>query len=466
MILIKSENARYVNFKVCTSYFFYIYMIELRYSESGDLMVRLNNFLKQNIQRIFIIFLFLQPIIDVLTAVMLYIFKQEFTIGMIFRIIFLLLMIYYFLFISHENYHKKIFKYLIIIGIYFGLFSLNIIYTKGFAAFSYEVKNLIKTFYFPILLVVIYDFLKNNYISVKSLNILFIIYASFIAFPNLLGIGFDTYQITKSGSIGFFYTANEIGAIISILLPFFICFIVEKKNVYLTFIGAILLLYILTSMGTKGPLLSLGIISLYYIIKYLYINIKSKKYGIVTLIITTLIIISFSLSLIIPKTNFYKNIVVHLNFLEVKEVSDIVTNPKVIDHFIFSQRLSFWQKTSKIYKKSNLTSKLLGIGYIDNYGTDQVNLKLVEMDYIDIFYRHGIIGFIIYMSSYIYFIIKILKKYISKEKNNLLTTYLLSFFLIIVLAFITGHVITAPSVSILVALIFNLFYNELYKGES
>ena len=45
-------------------------------------------------------------------------------------------------------------------------------------------------------------------------------------------------------------------------------------------------------------------------------------------------------------------------------------------------------------------------------------------------------------------------------------SYKLSISLILLLSLLTGHVITAPSVSIYVALIFVLFYNKLYEGDT
>ena len=252
-------------------------------------------------------------------------------------------------------------------------------------------------------------------------------------------------------------------------MPIFIYIVLDKKNYPFIIISGIVLIYILTSMGTKGPLLSFLIIVLYYILKYVYISIKRKKYKGVGLLAVGVLLIFFIGILVIPRTNFYKNIVVHLEFLGVKNVGDIVTSPKVLDHFVFSQRLSFWSKTNRIYKNSNLASKVVGIGYIDNYATDEVSMKMVEMDYVDIFYRHGIVGFIIYMSSFIYMVVKLIKKYFNNSKinnrNKIVQAYMLSLVLSVVLAFLTGHVITSPSVSIFVALIFNLFYNELYEGE-
>ena len=171
---------------------------------------------------------------------------------------------------------------------------------------------------------------------------------------------------------------------------------------------------------------------------------------------TSFIIVILALIMIINKTTFYKNIIIHLDFLKVEKISDF-KNPKIIDHFIFSQRLTFLNNTVKIYNKSPISSKLLGIGYIDNYGTDQVSMKMIEMDYFDILFRQGIIGIVIIFGG---IVMMINKKKRTKKINDV---YLLSLFLSIILALLTGHVITSPSVSIYVALIIDLIYNGNIK---
>ena len=429
-------------------------------------MKKINNFLTENINKIFIIFLFSQPIIDVLTAISLTILKIDLTIGIIVRIIFMLLCMYYIFFITKSSKRKLSITYLSIIILYIISFVINTLVLKGTGAILYEIKNMIKTFYFPIVLVAIYNLYEENKLDVdrKLLVKLFSIYLALVFVPNILHIGFKSYAITKGGQIGFFYTANEISAILSILMPLFIYALLEKKNILLLVNSLIILLYVLTSMGTKGPLLCFGIILIYYFIKLIIKEVKKKKYKNLVGIFLSLIFVLVATITLIPKTEFYKNIVVHLDFLEVESVSDIITSPKVLDHFIFSQRLTFWSNTNNSYKNSTLSEKLLGIGYIENYGTDEVNAKMIEMDYIDIFYRHGIIGTITYMASYLYMFILIIKKLTKKSlKNNQIQILILSILLSIILTLLTGHVITSPSVSIYVALIINLLYNELRK---
>lgn len=426
-------------------------------------MKKMNACLSKNIEKITTIFLWIQPVIDILTTMMLHTFHRSFTIGMILRMIFLLLMCYHLLFLNKSRTKKKNLIYLGLIFLYFILYTINIIVGKGTESIWYEWQNLLKCFYFPILLICFFECNKpQQKKQEKQLSYLFLIYLFFVLFPNTLNLGFESYEVTKKGSIGWFYTANEIGAILSILMPFYFYEIQKYKNKLGLVISIILIFYTLTSMGTKSPLLCFFLLLGYYFIKYMIHCIKEKKYKVISALSVGLFLVIGALILIIPKTTFYQNIIVHLEFLEVEKPSDLA-NFKTIDHFIFSQRLSFLKNTAQIWLKSNLPSKLLGIGYIDYYSTDEVSMKMIEMDYFDIFFRQGIFGFLLIIGGTIVILLNQQKK--RKTKILIIEPYLLSITFALLLALLTGHVLISPSVSIYVALIFNLFYNERNKGD-
>ena len=172
----------------------------------------------------------------------------------------------------------------------------------------------------------------------------------------------------------------------------------EKKNILKKLLLVIIYLVVILTVGTKTPLLAL-IMTIGATLGYYMINcLKKKTYK--PIIYTSLIVLIgfLSLIMILPKTNFYKNIEVHLDFLEVDNIYEVFTDYKLIDHFIFSQRLTFLENKHKLYERSNLSEKLNGIGYVkDNQVT-----KLIEMDYFDIFYSHGIMGFALYFGIYLY----------------------------------------------------------------
>ena len=152
------------------------------------------------------------------------------------------------------------------------------------------------------------------------------------------------------------------------------------------------------------------------------------------------------LPLFLPKTTFYKNIQVHLDFLKVDSIPEVLKDPHLIDHFIFSSRITFWYRTQKIYQSSSFQEKLFGLGY--SYKEEES--KLIEMDPIDVFYRHGIIGFLLYFG----FVWIVLKNIFKEKKGSFSSTEKISFFLILLLSFFTGHILLAPSVSIFVVYLF------------
>ena len=200
-------------------------------------------------------------------------------------------------------------------------------------------------------------------------------------------------------------------------------------------------------MGTKTPFLSLGIVIGMTII-YLWNNwIHQKEYKILAISGLSLIAAILLLILILPNTNFYKNIETELDFIEVDNPVEVLSSYKLIDHAIFGQRLSFLSKRSNDYRRSNIYQRLFGIGYLKN-GQET---KQIEMDYFDIFINHGLIGFSIILIIMLYVLKDAIILHKKIDYNNYMT--ITSIILIFLLSFVTGHIITAPSVSLLTIII-------------
>lgn len=397
----------------------------------------MNEYLKKNINRIIGIFLILQPVLDILTGICVNTFKLDITIGIIVRILFLLFICTVVLFVFKK---KKVLIPYLIIGLYFIFYLIGMIIFKDSSILS-EIKSLVRTFYFPLIFVSLYSIKDEIKISNMTLLTVLFLYLIFLFVPTLFGLGYKSYEITKVGTLGFYNSANELSGIISLLTPImFIIFVTSKKIIPIVVLSFIYLVVILM-MGTKTPLLTL-IIVLGVNILYLGIRLlKKKKYK--ELSISLIVVLSgcIGLLIVIPKTNFYKNIETHLDYLGLDNVFEVFTSEKYIDHFIFSSRLKFLKNKSIIYDNSSIYEKLFGIGYINN----NKETKLIEMDYFDIYYSHGLVGFLIYYIIVLYLLYKILNNNKLKGYNNIMIT--LSIFLMIFLAFFTGHIMTAPSVS-------------------
>jgi len=377
-------------------------------------MSKINLYIKNKINIILAVFIIIQPVIDVLTNIS--IKYNIISIGVITRAFFLMFLLYYIIFIVKEK--KKIIITLGIIFSYMAIFILNYM----------EINMIFRTFYFPLFLILLTTIEEKQPLEKYILASLFI-YSAIILLGDITNTAFSSYRDSKTGTSGWFYAANEVGAIIAILLPILFKTIFEKINIKKA-LFLILVLYSSFRIGTRIPLISIAICSFIYVVKYtIRIESKRKKGFIIGLILTLML----ALILVIPFTPIYKNIEIHTKFLGINSFSEIFRDFKTIDHFIFSERLSFLKNTAEVYVDSNIFSKFFGIGY-------EASIKMIEMDIFDIFLRHGVIGFLIYVTG-IGFIF-----YSNKGKYNF--WYILSLGMAIFVSIFAGHVFTAPAVSI------------------
>ena len=413
---------------------------------------------KFNFDKFIVIFLCLQPFLDITSGILLH-FGYSITISSIIRLAYMMLCILYLIFVVKNN---KINKYLFFIFIYFILYVITVLVTKSSIILVSEIKNFLTTFYFSINLLTFTEIYHKRTFNTKILSMLYLIFLTLILIPNLLNLGFNSYSDSKTGSTGWFYSANTVGSILSILLPFTIINI-KKINLNIILL-AIINLYTIFNIGTKTPVLSFFIVIFVNAIYFIFYLVK--KYNYKKLIIPlfssfVIFVIGFSL-LVIPKTSFYKNLVIHINFLE-KQNNGNINLSHFVDHFIFSERLSFAKKTQNFYCKSSYLEKLFGIGYMKKNISNKPFYKTIEIDYFDVFYRHGLIGFLLFFLPVLYVIVELIKKcknvYTDQKKLNIFISILLIFSL----ALFQGHIFVTPQISIYAALILSLSYNNSFN---
>lgn len=414
----------------------------------------MNAWIKKNFNTLLIIFILLQPILDLITGFGIHIWKMDITIGIIIRMIFLLVILYSVMFVYKKKQNWLYYGILIVYGL---LYVLGIILFKDGVGLFSEIQGLCRVFYFPVLLIALYSIKDEIKISKMTLMVVLVTYLVCILVPNCLNLGFETYEITKAGTLGFFNSANEISGIISLLTPIMILIFVSSKKIIPAVIISCIYLYVILTIGTKTPLLSLGITIFFTYLWFIYNAVKVKKYKRIGISLIALVLFTIALILILPKTTFYKNIETHLNYLKLDNVTEVFEDEKLVDHFIFSSRLKFMKERQQDYMDGNIYQKLFGIGYLNN----QKDAKAVEMDYFDIYYNHGIIGFILFFGIYGYFFYLIMKerRKLEFEQYMLYISILLSIFL----SFFTGHIITAPAVSILVTVLLLMLVKQKKK---
>ncbi len=429
-----------------------------------------------------------QPIIDLLTSLLMNQSNAIASIGVMSRMLFLVYFAYVIFMKSDAKLRKFSIGYLIAV-IIFALLSLwiNFIHKDSSVLLS-EIKNFAKLFYFPILLIGIMNLSFTTKIRNLSwiLTINMAVIAVFIVVPTLFKVNLASYPTGKFGSVGWFYSPNELSAITTIILPYVIYELLRRFKLQIALIGIVSIMISMLMLGTKVPLIGIILITFLMILpklKFFFKNIDLIK--------------------IKELTHFGFAFVIVLSFAILTQVGNLKTQSQWIDqvyednihsephagdnvdpsldlyrqldsrvvkviNLIFSSRDRYVLAMGSIMNDAQIDRKLMGLGitdYADVYKFGSNNI--VEMDFMDVFFMYGFFGFILYFVPLVFLFRKFkvhLKENLKrafKDERHMINVLALS--LIAGISLFSGHVLSAPSVSIYVGFI---LVDILNKGQS
>lgn len=441
-------------------------------------------FSKITFENILILYILLQPIIDIITSLCVRNINENLTLGIFVRTLFMIFIAIYTLLKAHKKNRCKLLIYYSFIAIYCIVFMINS-YTKyGFSMIFTQIKGLVKTFYFPIILaslLIIYTQSKNQSTKKKYLNITLAIYVFTIIICKIFSVGYPTYPLKDNvGTIGLFYAGNETSAIVALLSPICFATFISQKSSVLNAILCLLTVFTMLEIGTKVACVSAIVLIILTLVISIIKLIKREQKGFYKHFIT-LFLITILTFLFIGNTPGGKNLEIEPIFFNEKKVSIENTETKkdksskkdttTIDATtLLSGRNKFFKNSLKRYNESSIVDKSVGMGYISPKKNVLKESKLVEIDYFDIFFCHGIIGTLIYLAPLFLLILILIKKFFCRFVNNI-KNYTLIFMIYSVLlglgiALMAGHVFTAPAVSMFLILIILEIYLELnYKED-
>lgn len=427
-----------------------------------------------------LLFIVFQPILDLLTSFSIYVLHMSATVGIVVRFAFMLLALGYLLLHHKQQGAKKYILYLCLFGIVLAIGLVNNLMIKSPVSFGEEVKFIMKSVY-PIVLLFGYIIalkeLKNNEFAFHKI-ITYFLYATLILSISIItamatGTDFPSYPNSKIGSRGWFFAGNDLSSIFAIMFPIVVLYSVHKttsfSKVYY-WIPTVLAMYASIMIGTKvgygAIVITLGIALFFLFIEYM-MHRKKEGQGF-TYLVNTIVaaVVLGGLLVLTPQTPIAKNMSIHLQIYEYKKsVQDEKDRKegKVVkeeEHkqgeltdsemksLIYSDRDKFLKVYKQYYKEAPLSQKLFGMGYAGNYTT---KMKLVEMDFHDLFFAFGIVGFLMYLLPLLYFGIKIFIRLITNFKKLFSVKHMLlasTLVLSLGIGFMSGHVLTAPAVSI------------------
>lgn len=445
----------------------------------------MNKLKKITIEKIIIIYLLIQPILDVATSLCLEYISPNLTLGILIRTMFMGLIIIYSLFKADKKSRIKSLIYYGLVGIYMCIFLFVSYSQNGTNMILAQIKGLIKTFYFPLVLVALYSIFNSKTMRIDNKYFIWTLaeYALIMLIAKIAGIAYTTYKYgLNSGTVGLFYAANETGAILSIISPLLAIELLKDKKINtINILTLILFIFSILEMGTKVPFLAFIILYVLFSIICLVKTFaqKSKKIYIIKNVCTLIIglVILFTLAYTPVGKNIEANYdIKFIKFINIyKPAVDETPKPATEEPAdigvteIVSGRNDLLKMNFERYMTSNTIEKIFGNGYLAYQDSElQIN-KLVEIDYFDILFSHGVIGAIILFIPLIYMlvilIIKTLKHVmdILKNEEKFLYWYIIGIGLGIALT--AGHVLTAPAVSIYMVLILLNLDEDLKKLE-
>ncbi|ARJ24982.1 hypothetical protein B7492_29035 [Bacillus mycoides] len=451
-------------------------------------------------------FIILQPVLDLLTSLSIVLLKSNATVGILVRFLIMAVGGIYILIQAKEKENRKFLIYLILLAVVLGIGFINNKLVKNPIVLGEEVKFVAKALYIYIMLgsyiLALKSLKKKVNISDKVRNS--IVYSTLIINAIMVisistSTDFGSYQWMKVGSRGWFYAGNELGSILAIIFPIVVLYSIQKtKSVkhVLYWIPSLLMIYSLIQVGTKvgmgsiGATLAaaIGIIVLQLLFDRRNPNKRSLVLnGLIAIFLLAGVVGTFKM------TPLAQNMGIHNNYLSEQNVAQQGQKEKEIkekikkeekqhkvekpeerakveaevkkelekeqkkenqENLIFSGRQVYEERHKQFFKEAPMSQKLFGMGYAGNFKYNEQkepDPKLIEMDFHDWFYDFGIIGFALMMIPFIYYGVRILLAFVTRFKEIFNVKYGMitaSLVLALGIAYIAGHILTAPGVGI------------------
>ena len=315
-----------------------------------------------------------------------------------------------------------------------------------------EGQFLIKTMYGILIIFTVLHLLETKRLQVHSILLGGIIAASIIGVSFWLAIFTDTsnlsYRYMKAGYTGWFFSANELGVILLVLLALVLVAYERKVHPIYAIFSLTLLLSVMPMLGTKVPLYGGFIILGTYVFWSLIALFSSKHRQWKSAVIFLLLIVYGTM---LPFTPAAKN-TMHYTVTDPIQKD---TEQLSMKQQMLSSRDVYFNETKKAFLEASPIRKLFGIGYGGDYETTP---KMVEMDGYDLLSSYGLIGFLAYVGMLFLLAVRIVRIAFGKSYVILIVTC----FICVGISFAAGHILFAPAV---MSYLFFLIFMHRNFGE-
>ncbi len=381
------------------------------------------------LEKLFWIFLFINPLLDILNGMYISLIRQvevldvEFinTLGvtpsLVFRMIMLVLFALYILVVRD----KKSILTAIPMGIAWLLSVVSEYRSTGSAQYFLDAQYMAR-FCFNIVVLMVYSRVfslrfdgdgksllrRVDTILAYTLGIL----AIFVIIPSILGLGYSTYadRLGYRGSRGFFYAGNDITAIMTLLLPLCLVRVLKtdfktgKKELILPCLAIALGVNAMLIIGSKTAFLACEVTAMIMLLGVVFFTWKEKTKDYLLRYLLALIATALVFLLLNIVTGFQLMAVVNDSLA----ATDILADTEGAGSAMLHGRGAKFALQFEMFKAGGIFVWLFGLGR----GSLEV---IMEMDLFEVLFYYGIFGFAammwLYLKLAIQFFIGFFKKF-------------------------------------------------------
>lgn len=416
----------------------------------------------------------------------------------------IILLIY--IFFKEKKYRGKLIIMSLIYLVY-GIVHLfithKLIYGISYSTVYEEATYVINYTYNIYLLFIIYYLNKNNKIPDVSKYLFLMLgeYLLIIYFSIITKTSFSTYP-EGMGYRSYFLSGNSISTILLLLFTTLISKIESsslKEKIGMVIVFLLLGIYLIFLVGTRTGLFGyllivIGCLGFSFIIKFFKKKKINKKLIITTIVILITMIVG--ITVVGSETIERRKLINELN----NETIDVNTNEP--GHTTGDTSVIVWQIKNGVVKDGYMSEETKE-AYLDLYeyaNKHQINASnnrlqqlifhvslikhqkniiyilfgngrsihygemILEMEILSILFNFGIVGFILYLGPFIYYLISILKHTHKKDINTSFLMNIFGFLLALGLSLMAGYVFFSSTCALIICLILNNLQNNNIRG--
>lgn len=400
-----------------------------------DIRAKLQDASRARLPMLLAIYILCQPLIDVLTGLGAQA-GHPVTVGVVIRALVLVLAFLYAVFVGDFPGKKRWMIFTWALVGYLALFMAYMFTLGGFSLCVGNVKEVVKTFFAPFVLIFLWSVYKQFGFLVTCESIAWAggLYASVIPLAVATNTSFVSYGNAGMGYRGWFYAANEVGCIMALTAPFTIwyCLKVFSSVTKKTWWKGLLALWALaavaisaTSLGTK---IIFGFTALYCVAAFVWQLVRAlrqpaREHTVQALAMGLMLALILGMYFGSPFQQYFDD--VYNKWLSRPPEATVETWDEAISHAcqgtwlyeliksnetfadidqILSRRFISASPSVQVYTEGGPAAWLLGVGYATAPSYSREMYFMVELDPLALLVRHGILGFALYYAPYLAFI--------------------------------------------------------------